>query len=420
MSESANWDWDTKEKLIANINDWKKKFIDVRELTPSDDGEKIAAVVQPENGKFTTCVNGEAWEEIFERVYSLKFTSDNQLISLLYQNYVWSLAVDHDKWEETYDYLFNLTLTPDGKGIAVGIKTEPFISICFNKQAWENTYPDCRFLIMSPNGKSVASCVQIKPLKTLDIFGYQKGVWTIIVDGTPWENTFWTVWGPVFSPDSNHVAASVRTGFAQYNIAVDGKTWEKGPFGLVWEPIFKPNTNHVVAPVRTPKGTTLAMNGEPIWGFFPNVWRQNFSPDGEKIAAVVAPKFDVWTIAVDGTPWNTTFSDLVLTPVFSPDSKRVAAVVKDNNRWTVAVDGAPWGESVDNIWDPIFSPGSDIIVARAQRNRKYYLVVNGKIGKRGYDMLWDPVFSPDGEKLLIRVVDDGKYYRRVVPVNELM
>jgi hypothetical protein len=43
MSESANWDWDSKEKLVANINDLKKKFIDVRELTPSDDGEKIAA-----------------------------------------------------------------------------------------------------------------------------------------------------------------------------------------------------------------------------------------------------------------------------------------------------------------------------------------------------------------------------------------
>src|SRR4030043_524184 len=281
MSESAGWGWDTKEKLVANINDWKKKFIDIRELTPSDDGEKIAAVVQPEKGKFTTCVNGDVWEEIFERVYSLKFKPDNQLISLTYRDYVWALAVDHEKWEETFDFIWNLTLTQDGKGIAVNIKRDPQLGAALN--------------------------------------------------GTPWEKTFWSIWGPVFSTDSNHVAACVRTGFAQYNIAVDGNTWE-GPFGLVWEPIFKPNSNDGVAPIRTPKGTTLAMNGKPIWGFFFNVWRQRCSPDGQKIAAVVVPAFPRWTIAVDGTPWNTTFSDLVLTPVFSPNSKRVAAVVKDNNR----------------------------------------------------------------------------------------
>jgi hypothetical protein len=70
MSESVSWDWETKEKIVANINDWKNKFIDIRELTPSDDGEKIAAVVQPEKGRFTTCETGDVWEETFERVYS--------------------------------------------------------------------------------------------------------------------------------------------------------------------------------------------------------------------------------------------------------------------------------------------------------------------------------------------------------------
>jgi len=418
MSESTTWDWDTKEKLVANINDWKKKFIDIRELTPSDDGEKIAAVVQPEKGKFTTCVNGDVWEEKFERIYSPKFNTDNQLLCSTYRNYEWKVATDKELWEEVFDFLWNFTLTPDGKSYAVNIKRDPQLGAAINGQVWENLYIDARHLAVSPDGKKTASCIQTKQMKSLDIFTYQQGIWTVAVDGTPWEKNFWTVWGPVFSADSNHVAACVRTGFAQYNIAVDGNTWQ-GPFGLVWEPIFKPGNIDVIAPIRTPKGTTLAMNGNPIWGFFFNVWRQRYSPDGQKIAAVVVPVFSRWTVAVDGKPWSTTFSDAVLTPVFSPDSKRVAAVVKDNKRWTAAVDGTPWAEKFDNTWDPIFSPDSNTVVTKAERNGKFYIVVDGKVSKKGYESLWNPVFSPDGKKLLVRCVDNGKYYRRVITTNEI-
>jgi len=418
MSESRSWDWDTKEKLVVNINDWKKKFIDIRELTPSDDGEKIAAVVQPEKGKFTTCVNGELWEEIFERVYSLKFNPDNQLISLVYRSYEWAIAVDHEMCEEKFDYIWNLTITPDGKGIAANIKKDPLLGVSLNGQTWENMFADARSVAVSPDGKRTVSCVQVQPPASPDVFTYLKGIRTVAVDGNPWGKTFLTVWGAVFSPDSNHVAAAVRTGLVQYNIAVDGKTWE-GAFGLVWEPIFKPNSNDVVAPIRTPKGTTLAMNGKPIWGFFFNVWRQKYSPDGQKIAAVVCSPFSRWTIAVDGLPWNITFDKVVLSPVFSPNSKRVAAVVKNDKKWTVVVDGSPWLETFDNAWDPIFSPNSDTVVAKAEKNGKYFIVVDGKVGKKGHESLWDPVFSPDGKKLLTRCVDGGKYYRRVIPIGEI-
>jgi hypothetical protein len=97
MSASASWDWETKEKLLANLNDLKKKFIDIRELTPSEDGEKIAAIVKNQDKKFTTCVNGEIWEETFDRVYSLTFNQDNQLISLVFKDMEWTVAVDHGR-----------------------------------------------------------------------------------------------------------------------------------------------------------------------------------------------------------------------------------------------------------------------------------------------------------------------------------
>src|SRR4030042_3133567 len=419
MRELMNWDWNTKEKLIADINEWKKKSIDLRELTPSDDGEKIAAIVQPEVGKLTTCVNGQVWEETFERLYSLKFNADNQLLCLAYRNFEWAIGIDQSISEDTFELVGNLTITPDGKGVAANIKKEEGkLGVYLNGQAWENAFSDARTVVVSPDSQKAASCVQVEPLAGADIFKYLKGIRTVAVDGTPWEKAFLRVWGPVFSPDSTHGAAAVRTGLAQYNIAVDGKTWE-GAFGLVWEPVFKPNSNDVVGPVRTQKGTPLAMNGKPIWGFFFNVWRQKFSPDGQRIAAVVCSPFSRWTIAVDGTPWNIKVSEAVLTPVFSPDGKKVAAVVKEHNRWTIGVDGSPWSDTFEMIWAPVFSPGSDKVIAKAERNGKYFIVVDGKVGKKGYESLWNPVFSPDGSKLLVRCIDNGKYYRRIIPINEI-
>ena len=164
MSESAGWDWDTKEKLVADIDGWSKKYLRYPRPFPSDDGEKIATIVKNEERRFTTCVNGETWEETFERVYSLKFTPDNRLISLVFKDYEWAVAVDHEMWEEKFDYLWNLTISPDGNSIAVNIRTGEMTSgVCLNGKAWETTFPEARDLTLSPDGKRIASHVQVRP-----------------------------------------------------------------------------------------------------------------------------------------------------------------------------------------------------------------------------------------------------------------
>ena len=132
MSEPLNWDWDTKEKLIADINEWKEKFSSVRDLVPSDDGEKIATIVRNDEKRFTTCVNGETWEETFERIASLKFNPDSQLIALALRDYEWTVAVGHEMWEEKFDFVWNLTLSPDGKSIAVNVNKDQMSGVCLN------------------------------------------------------------------------------------------------------------------------------------------------------------------------------------------------------------------------------------------------------------------------------------------------
>ncbi len=53
MTERESWDWDTKEKCITDVNEWRKKFPIVREFVVSDDGEKISASVEIENKRVT-------------------------------------------------------------------------------------------------------------------------------------------------------------------------------------------------------------------------------------------------------------------------------------------------------------------------------------------------------------------------------
>lgn len=419
MSSSAGWDWETPEKFVADVSEWKKQFVDVREVTPTDDGEKIAAIVKNQERRFTTCVNGEIWEETFERVYSLRFNPDNQLIALAFRDYEWSVVVDREMWEEKFDFVWNLTLSPDGKSIAVNINKDQMSGVCLNGTVWENTFFEARDVAISPDGQRTASHVLIRRRVELDNIGFLKKNWTVAVDGTAWSETFLNTWGAIFSSDGQHVAAVVRTDLSQYTIAVDEKPWDFVSGGCVWEPVFRPGTADVVAPVQTPQGFTMAMNGKPIWGYFNQVWKQKFTNDGKKLAAVVAAGVGNWTVAVDGTPWNTFFNQFVAAPVFSPDGSRVAAGVLHNKRWTIAVDGNAWSDVFDNVWDPVFSPAGDKVAAKVEKNGKFFIVVDGKTGKKGYEALWDPAFSPDGKKVLVRCIDGGKYYRRVIPVNEI-
>ncbi len=420
MKES--WDWGTKNKVIANIKEWKEKYIDIRELTPSPDGEKIAGIVQPETRRFTLCVNGETWEDLFDRVYSLKFNLENQPICLIYTDYQWTVAIGdkgETRWENMFDMMWNLTLSADTKSIAVNIRTSEMTSgVSLNDQPWEETYPEIQGLVMSPDGSKVASCVQINQRRELDIFWFYEKNFTIAIDGKTWDKSFLYLWAPTFSSDGNHVAACLMTDLAKYTIIVDGKPWNK-EFGGCWEPIFVPGTADVIAPVQTPQGWTLAKNGDPIWPYFIQVWKQKFSPDGKKLAAVVAVDVGKWTVAVDGNPWKTVFNQIVANPIFSPDGERVATAIKHNDKWGVAVDDKVWEETFDMVWDPVFSPAGDKVVVRAEKNGKYYIVVNGKVGKEAYEWVWDPVFSPDGNKILVRCIKDGKYCRKVFSIDEI-
>ncbi len=414
-------DWSTKEKMIADINEWRNKFYDIRELAVSQDGEVIGAVVQTSPETFTLCINGQVWEEEVDRIRCLTFNAKNEPVCLVVKEFQWTVKVGDNLWENTFDMMWNLTVSQDGNSVAVNVRTSELTSgVSLNDQPWEEMFPEVRDLVMSPDGKKVASHVQLTRRKELDIFWFYKKNFTVAINGKPWDNSFLVVWGATFSDDSNHVAATVMgSDVVHYTIAVDGKPWNK-EFDGCWEPVFKPGSTDVVAPVLIGKDWTLALNSELIWPKFVQIFYPTFSPKGDKLAAVVAVEVGKWTVAVDGNPWQITFKQAVFDPIFSPTGDRIAAVAKENEKYTLVVDGKPWGDTFDNMWDPVFSPTGEHVALRAEKNGKYFIVVDGKIYNIPYDWLWDPIFSPDGSKILIRGIENGKYYRRIVSVSEIL
>ncbi|MCL4468094.1 MAG: WD40 repeat domain-containing protein [Deltaproteobacteria bacterium] len=429
----SRMDWDTKEKMIANIDEWKSRYAEVRPFNVSEDGEKIGAVVQNDDEAFTVCINGNPWEETYEKIWSLKFTNEGKAACLVLKDNAWTVALDGIPWNEKFDYAWNLQIAPNGRSIGINIKKDDQYGVCLGDKPWVQGFADVRNLFISSDGTKAAASVAVKRLAEADIFNFQKGVWTVAVNGVPWDKNFVNVWGLAFSPDGRHVAAETRINLYDYAVVVDGNMWPQ-TYKCVCEPCFTAK-NNVIAPVKIAKGWTLALDGKPIWGSFIQVWPPKFSPDGQKIAAVVASEFGRWTIAVDGSAWKQTFSDTVLDPVFSPDGKRVAAIAKEskdpmnmgsslhsiegNDRWTIVVDGIPWNQDFDMIWDPVFSPDGSSVAAKAEINGKYCIAVNGKAGKKMFDAIWSPSFSPRGDKILVRCIKDGKYYRYVVPLDEI-
>jgi Tol biopolymer transport system component len=165
----------------------------------------------------------------------------------------------------------------------------------------------------------------------------------------------------------------------------------------------------------------MAQDGQIIWDqkFF-QLWHPMVSPNGSKLAAIVAPKYGKWTVAVDGNPWSARFGDLLTDAVFSPDGNRLAAVAKHDEKYMIVVDDKVWKNTFDMAWQPIFSPGSSEVAMKIERNGKYSIAVNDQLWDQECDAIWDPVFSPEGDKILLKTLQGDLYTRRVISIEDIL
>lgn len=420
----SNWDWNPGKKVVADIGEWRKKFEWVEELYANPDGEKVAAVVKTGEMEFSVCENGDPWENVFDKVWHLRYSPDGRLAGLVSEMGEWTVGVDGESWENKYEFVWDLKFGAGGENIIIAAQSGRRYLAVINDVPWEEGFGNIANLTPSEDGSKSAAVVQTTGFNEGDIFTYQKGCYTVAVDGQIWDRSFVSAWDMSFSPDNAHVAAEVRTTLYDYTIAVDGAPWD-AVFNCVWKPFFGKD-NRVIAPVRIGGGWTLAIDGKPFWGArFPQLWHPMQSQDGRKLAAIVAAKFGRWTIAVDSVPWDVTFGDLVTDAVFGPDGHRIACLGKENEKWHVAVDGVVWDGDFDMAWQPVFSPTGKSVAAKVEKGGRYTILIDGKPLKDDFKMIWDPVFSPDGEKILIRAVEgqgasEEKYIRQILPLKDIL
>lgn len=422
MPDLSAWDWETGEKCVTDINQWRSSYNWVEEPVFSPDGETVAAIVNVDTAEFNVCFNGSLWETEanFEKAWYLRFAPDGRLTVIVSQDMAWTLAVDGVPWENTFDYLWNTQFSGDGETIAAAIQSGGEYALAVNDIAWENRFSNLTGMCLSPDGKRSAAVVQTEDCGETEIYKFQEGIFTVAVDGEAWERNFTNVWGMSFSPDNKHLAAEVRLNLYDYTVAVDGKPWRQ-TFACVWQPIFHPVRGTVVAPVRNGGKWGLAEEGEIIWEpAYVQCWHQMIHGDSGRMIAIVAPSYGKWTVAVDGAPWAARFGGMVTDTVFSPDGQSVAALGVENDIYRVVVDDVVWPEKFDMAWAPVFSPDGKRIAAKVEKNGRYTIALNGKLWSRPCQAVGQPIFSPDGSRLLIKSIEDGRYYRRVIDVKDIV
>lgn len=391
-----------------------KKFNLIHEFVVSLDGKKLSTVVEDKDGQKFIWINGEIFDEPFEKVNFLQISSENKVLAAVQKDGLWTVFENGILWNKNFEYLWNLQTDIKGKTIAANVKNENFYTICVNGKAWNMGFYDTRDLFISKNGSLIATYVKIENYPVLDIFNFAKGMWSLAINDRVWEKNFLTVFGCTFSPDEKKVASAARMQDRSFTIVVEGIPWNK-KFKQVWEPKFI-DEKSVIAPVKTEFGWELYKDEEPLWGqAFYQLWNIEVHTKTGNIAAVVAINLGEWTVAVNGKLWKSRFNQLVLKPVFDPDGNKVATVFRHNNKWGIVLDDTPWKESFEKVGKPVFNQDGTILAIRGEKDRKYFLFINDKKVAGPYDYLWDPIFK-NSDTIIVKALDNNKYILKEIKV----
>lgn len=418
---TSGWDWEKGKRTVLSSVAPKDGHLWQEEAYVSPDGETFAAVVRLEDESFSLRVNDGQWEEAFEKAWLPRFAPDGRLTALVMQDDEWTLAVDGEPWEERFAFIWG-TMFGGGGQIVAAVQQDMAYGLCVDGAPWENLFENANEFALRPDGKKSAAVVQVKSLKQADLEGFRSGIFSLAVDGEVWDASFMNLWTPVFDErGGERVACQARLNAFEYTIVVNGEPWS-ATYNCVWAPAFDPATGALAAPVRQGGRWGMAVDGAIHWQpSYHQCWQQQWSRDGKRLWAVVAPEYGKFTVACNDKPWGQTFpviSDLTL----SPDGARAAALASHINAdYRVVVDGAPWQGLWDMAWQPAFSPDS-AHVAALMRNAggKYtYLVDNKPVGE-SFTQAWSPIFSPDSSAVLLRGIQENALVRIVLPLKDIL
>jgi len=170
MEESKSFDWSTDLKEIP-VREWEDQFNWVEEPYISLDGETIASIVNVEEGVFTVCENGEAWDAEYDKAWNLRPLPTGKFAACVNRDDEWTLSIGGNEWENWFDFIWNLQMNHDGSCLSLAVQKDSEYGMAVNDTPWENMYDNISEMVLSDAG-STAAVVQVSQLGQADIEGF--------------------------------------------------------------------------------------------------------------------------------------------------------------------------------------------------------------------------------------------------------
>lgn len=411
--EKTSWDWHTDVKEIP-VKEWESRFNWVQTPQVTRDGERIAAIVNLDEMAFNVCVNGEIWEDEYEKVWCLTPFSDNAFAAFVAKDEEWTMNVNGTQWSNWSDFIWDMKISPAGDFLGAAFQTDSEYGVIVNDVPWENRYENLTGAVMAPNGTS-AAVVQMESMAAADVDAFKKGVFCVARNGEAQGPRFLNAWDISFDAEAQKIACTVRVDREAYTIFQNDTIWDNR-FESAWKPVFL-DEKTLVAPVRINGKWQLYKNNAPFWATaYDQLWHLAVSPAGDDIAAIVSTPYGRWTVAVNDRVWPHSWDTMVSDIHFSQDGSCLAAVYKNKGVWDLAVNQTPWQMGADKVFVPSISKDGSVVAVIMEKNGTCQLMVNNRVTASGFRFIADPVISPDGSQVMLKAIENGVYKRQIFRV----
>lgn len=226
MEDKTSWDWDTELKEVP-FDEWRSRFNWVQTPQVSHNGEGIAAVVNLDEMAFNVCVNGEVWEEEYEKAWSLTPVSGSGFAAFVARDEEWTLAVNGQEWSHRCDFIWQLMKSPDGQSLGAAFQADSEYGIIVNDTPWDNRFENLTGAVMAADGTS-AAVVQMISTPGADVTAFREGVFSVARNGVPEDLRFLNIWDISFDSSGRQIGYGVRTNREAYSVVQNGALWETG------------------------------------------------------------------------------------------------------------------------------------------------------------------------------------------------
>ena len=237
--------------------------------------------------------------------------------------------------------------------------------------------------------------------------------WTMVVDGKAQE-TATDVGDAIWSPDGKSVAYRVGTS-GKYSMVIDGK---KGPEYLdLGDPVWSADSKVCSYIAKAPDNAgEFVIYGDKKTDVFTRVYPPVFSSDGTHMAYAARAENGKYMVIFDEKRGPAEFE--AVGPIqISPDGQHVAFAGQWNFRWTCVIDSGRSSMN-DIMMTPVWHPDSKKVAYAAQNQGKWFVEVNYRRGDDFDEVFGSPVFSADGKKCAYGVRKDRELIWRVVTVAD--